>query len=873
MVLFLMLFSACSTKKDAMMNRWFHQTTARYNGYFNGKESMRMALKKLDKELSDDYTEILTPVKLPLDAQAPQLYPELDRAIEKATKVIQNHSMKIRGREKNKWIDDNYLLIGMARFYKKEFSDALKTFDYVNRMFRKEESAVIAKIWATRCHIEMGNYSNARAYLTDLRKNRRLPEKMREHLYTLEAQVALADGDYQGAYRNMKSALDYTKKKKRQVRYMFIMAQISQEMEEYTRASVMYKKLLKKNPPYEMEFYARINRATSFDVYSGRSGQMKRDLEKMTEEGKYEDYLDQIYYAIADIYLREENLRKGREYLTMAAQASGGNTDLKTKIYLRLADIYFDDRSYNKAQNYYDSTLTVMGKNHPRREEVDFRAKDLKELVTYLQTIHQTDSVLRIASLKPEDRNAFIDRLIAQQRREDKAKAEAEKQAMIDKMQANAGNATSNTGPGSGPGGFAAPGGGWYFYNPQAISLGFSEFQAKWGNRKLEDHWRRKNKTPSGNFGNDNSAGANDVEGDGINDRYSRENYLSQLPITEEAQAEAHARVIEAYYKAGLVYKDKLRDYTSSIKNYQAMLKDYPETDYLANVYFALYRLNLLIGVKSEANKYKQLLLAQFPESEFANYARNANEEGELLKQIEEVQTLYKETYSQFKAGNHPVVLSNSEQAKQKSPQHNLIPKFDFLAAISKGKMYGQTEMQLSLRNFVNSYPNHELKPQAQALLDKLNSSGNDSLVVNQPLPDSVAAGEPEIEGNFPYEEVEEGPFSFVMVVPNKLVKMNLLKTEVSNFGSVYFSLLNLSVKSFFLNSEYQLLVVSGLEGKEEALKYYQAIKENPSVLEQLAGAPTEQFVISQSNFGQFYSTKDVGGYLLFFNTIILKNE
>ena len=32
-------------------------------------------------------------------------------------------------------------------------------------------------------------------------------------------------------------------------------------------------------------------------------------------------------------------------------------------------------------------------------------------------------------------------------------------------------------------------GGKWYFYNPATLSFGFSEFQKKWGKRKLEDDW------------------------------------------------------------------------------------------------------------------------------------------------------------------------------------------------------------------------------------------------------------------------------------------------------------------------------------------------------------------------------------------------
>jgi tetratricopeptide (TPR) repeat protein len=862
-VLSAVILTACSTKKDAFVNRTFHQITAKYNGYFNGRESLKEGLKVINRQMPDDFYQILPALKVPPEENVSAIYPQMDRAIEKATAVIQNHSMTIRGREKNKWIDENYLLIGKARYYKGEYNDALKTFEYVSRKFRRDESAIEAKIWATRCHVQIGNYSNANTYITELRRNRNLPVKSREQLFTIEGELAHKEGDSKGAIRLFKSAMGYTKKKQYKMRYMFIMAQLNQEIEEYSRAAALYKKIAKMNPTYDMEFYSKINRARSFDVFSGRSAQMKRELLKMVDDDKNKDYLDEIYYAVADVYLREENVRKGKEYLRLAASNSSGNAQLQTKVYLRLADMYYEDKEYAQAKPYYDTTLQVIPDSDLRFEDIKMRRDDLVDLVEYLNTIHRNDSLLRIVGLDEEDRNSFIDRLIAQQRREDKQKAEREKEALLAELQANVGGGPGNNLP--------TTQGGWYFYNAQAIGLGFTEFQSQWGNRLLEDNWRRKNKRPGIGFENEEELVDNGIEGDGINDKYNRDFYEKQLPLSAEAQAEFNTARLEAYYNAGLVYKDKFRDYTSSIKDFEELQKEYPESKYDPNALYALYRLNLLIGVNSEAEKFKQLLIAKYPLSTFAKAALNANAEGVLTEASKEVEQLYQNTFQAFKGANYPLVIDNANRAVNEFSDNVRIPKFKYLDAISKGKLYGASRMQIELRGFVNDYPSHELKPQAEALLEKLGMLEGDTIVANLPIEEPAVEDEIQIDGNYTYNESMEGAFNYIMVVPNQLVDMNVLKATISDFDATYFSQETLTVKSFFLNIDYQLISVTGLKNGADALTYFAAVNANPSIREELTGVSYEHFVISQTNFGSFYGQKDVGGYLLFFKDKILK--
>ena len=112
---------SCSTKKKNFISRGYHKTTAKYNGYFNGKESLKAGIKKLEENHKDDFSQIIPVFKTGDLAKNQTIHPYMNKAIEKGSIVIQRHSIKIKGREYCKWIDDKYLMVGKAYFYKGDF--------------------------------------------------------------------------------------------------------------------------------------------------------------------------------------------------------------------------------------------------------------------------------------------------------------------------------------------------------------------------------------------------------------------------------------------------------------------------------------------------------------------------------------------------------------------------------------------------------------------------------------------------------------------------------------------------------------------------------------------------------------------------------
>jgi hypothetical protein len=164
--LLLLILSACSTEKNTYVNRKYHSVTAKYNGYFNANELITQSMRTFKTSYKEDFYVVLPIERLPNEKEVEGLLPSIDTAISKCTKVIQNHSMpSIKGSykkvEHNTYIDENFITVGVANYYKRNYEDAAKNFEFISRLFAKDKSNYIAQLWQARIFIEQGNYSDA----------------------------------------------------------------------------------------------------------------------------------------------------------------------------------------------------------------------------------------------------------------------------------------------------------------------------------------------------------------------------------------------------------------------------------------------------------------------------------------------------------------------------------------------------------------------------------------------------------------------------------------------------------------------------------------------------------------------------------------
>ena len=881
-VLFLLLagitLNSCSTKKNTWTRRAYHNVTCHYNVYWNGLMSLEEGEVLQHEKIKDNYKTILKVYNYGTKADAKTLFPKMDRTIEKASIAIQKHSMYFGGKEQVKWVAQSYLMMGIAHFYKQDYIPARRVFDYVYNEYKDNPIRYEGLLWLAKTYIQMERPAKAEAtlnLLTSKTDDDIFPTKVYNELPLVEADFYLSQKNYAAAYPFLERALELNKNRFFTNRVLFILGQINQKDGDFQRATRYYSKLIKRNPDYELAFNARLNLAQSYDSKTGNSKAITKLLMKMTKESKNKEFLDQIYYALADVALKDNNDTLAVNYLRKSVASSINNNYQKTVSSLKVADLYFKETEYKFSKLYYDTAMMALPADFPNYFQIKERAEILTGIVEQHQTIKEQDSLQTLARMSPEERNAIIDAAIerykvAEEERikreeEEKEAKEAEQIALKNGMQPGMGMGR-RSGPG-GPPSLGAGNGKWYFYNPQALSKGYSEFVRKWGKRRLTDNWRLSDKRQmmlETDDLNGETARADSTISDSISKAsskttpYDREFYLNGLPKTDADFEASDKMILEAYHKLGNLYKESLHDTASAISVYNELLKRFPDNKYELESWFALYQLYSGKGEASETAKYKNLILTKYPDSDFAKviidpdyFVKLAQKKGQIVK-------LYDRTYKAFEREQYFRVLSFANKAIEEYPDNkSLMPRFLYLRAIALGKATTADSMYTEMKALVAAYPQSEVTPQAKQILKTLRAEyGFDGGV--------KAEKGKKAKKNVKYKVLKKIPFFVILAVDGNKVKINPLKVRISDFDKKYFRLRKLRIKSLQLDNQRVLITIGNFSNKNDAANYYRAIKNDEYVLSGLSKDDYQIFPISTKNYPIMYRDKDVKGYLEF---------
>jgi hypothetical protein len=199
--------------------------------------------------------------------------------------------------------------------------------------------------------------------------------------------------------------------------------------------------------------------------------------------------------------IKQNDMNKGIVYLRTALKKGKPGSKQKPYTFLKLAELHYNPlRSYVWAKNYYDSTVLGLDTTEDNYKAIVKRQKVLGEFVKHYLTIQKEDSLQKLAKMDTVQLRAFIDKKVKGE--QEKAEEQAKEAKKLAKQQANSGlDLSDNSAFGNLNGGASGQSGGpsqgsgeWYFSNPVAVANGRSDFKKKWGDRKLEDNWRRSNK-------------------------------------------------------------------------------------------------------------------------------------------------------------------------------------------------------------------------------------------------------------------------------------------------------------------------------------------------------------------------------------------
>lgn len=895
--------AGCSTQKNTAGSRWWHSFNARYNTYYNGTLAYIDGSLEKENGNKDNFTEII-----PLYTVANKDSKELGKAnyetaITKCEKAIQQHSIKKRPvwdknrrkttkdiewlnrKEYNPFLWKVWMLMGRSQFYKGDFESAASTFSYMSRLYATQPAIYgKARAWLAKCYIEDGWMYDAEDVIRNIQRDSIHWRAQKEWDYTY-ADYYIHTGEYHRAIPYLHKVIAHEMRRKQKAREWYLMGQLQAAIGNKEEAYKSFKHVLRQNPPYELAFNARI--AMSEVMAKGNSRQSLGKLRRMAASDKNKEYLDQVYYAMGNIYLsQKDTLRAINAYEKGNAKATRSGIE-KGVLLLHLGDLYWNIERYSDAKRCYGEAIGLLDKDRKDYQQLSDRSKVLDELVPYTDAIHLQDSLQALANMEEKDRNAAIDKVIAAVKRKEKEQRALEEEVRQEQGQSSPSSSlqtptdrslsTKSPASSTTPSNNKTANSLWYFYNPIAVNQGKSQFQRLWGKRENIDNWQRINKTvvasdiakeskeeiQEADHGKSDiassSKGSQTVSKE--SDPHQREYYLAQIPMNPE-QKEASDKLLEdGLLHAGILFKDKLDNLKLSEKYLRRLVDQYPGSEHLDDAYYHLYLLYSRKNKQAVAEKYLQKLEKDYPESQWTTLLSDPyfKENARLGTHLED--SLYTASYEAFKKGNYEEVLGNAQISANRFAMGANRDKFLFIGGLSKlyeGKL---PDCIADMKEILAKYPNSRISEMAGMIVNGINQgrtvhtskfdledvwSRRNSTLTDEVSPESKV---------FTADRLADYVFMFVYSPDS--TNENQLLFEVAKYNFTTYLVRNFDIK---IESQEGLhrMMISGFHHFEEAWQYARALQQETAI--RALTSKAHAIIISEPNLpllGTSLSYKD----------------
>lgn len=809
----------------------------------------------------------------------------MDRTIEKSTKSIRLHSITKKPdqskeimskkdkafyskNEYNIFIDEAYLVMGKAFFYQNDYESAIRIFNYIINQFDDDITKYKAYNWLVRSNVEIGDFREAQNILDFLQKEIDYPEKLNYDLNLTLSDFYLKQQKYDEAQSFIAEALMLVKRKKEKIRLTYIYAQLKEKSNNLKEASELFKDVMKMNPPYEMTFNAKLKRAALYTVGESKKD-IKDDLLDMLKDDKNIEYHDQIYFALGEVENRNGDINEAIKYYLKSASSSTSNTNQKGITYLTLANIFFDQTKYMESQAYSDSAVVSLEKDFPGYSELAQKNRYLSKLVTNLRTVSHQDSIQKVAKMPEKERMAFIQQIISDLNKKEQEERDLQKTQRLEA----AGRGIGSTRPVNS----RSESGKWYFYNQSAKSFGEPEFKRRWGTRKLEDNWRRKNKQNV----NIEEISASEFSDEIINpkkglDKKTPEYYTVELPLTDSAMEVSNKKIENALFNVGEVYRNDLKDYQMALDVYNELIDRYPDGEYKVPAYYSIYKVYLIQDDNSKANVYKNMIIRNYPESQYAKVLLDPNYSMKFEKEEEDKKNYYSATLDLYRNGNFSEVIKRCNYGIKNYPKSEYTPKYSYLKAISEGEIYGVTVLKPELEKIMVDYKNDPVAKSSENLLTaikenelkNLNNIGltikTDSTKRNDEIQKIITQKTlAEIEKIYTYNEKDE--HALAVVIANN-ADINQLKFNIINFNLDFYIQETFELENKEFNKFSAIIIVRKFKNAKSGMDYFKKFKiENKRLFKDVNSSEYQFFCISNVNLESLIKEKMVRDYLLFF--------
>lgn len=902
----MLAMAGCSTQKNDAKSRWWHSFTARYNTYYNGSQAFIEGSIEKENANKDNFTEMIPLYMVSNKKSKSTGLMKFDRAIEKSEKAIKQHSIKKRPewtknrrktakdiewlnrKEYNPFLWKAWLLLGKSQFQKGNFDEAAATFSYMSRLYSTQPAINgIARAWLAKSYVELDWLYDAEDVMTKMLRDTIHYRAQKDWDYTF-ADYYIKSGQLEQAVPYLQKVIKHERRKKLKARQWYLMGQIQYVLGNKEEAYKAYQKVIHQHPPYELEFNARI--AQTEVMAGGRSKQMISKLKRMARSDNNKDYLDQVYYAMGNIYLLQADTANAIGAYERGNKESTRNGIEKGVLLLKLGDLYWVKEKYNDAQRCYGEAIGLLDKERPDYEQLSERSKVLDELVPHTDAVYLQDSLQVLADLPEEERNKAIDRVIEELKKKEEEEKKAAQEAEAEKvLQRQGATGNRNNMANRPPAGGQQQGGAWYFYNPMAVNQGKTAFQRQWGKRENTDDWQRINRTvvnlqTTGEGGEeltDSTALAvsdslmtdsiateetADAAADTLaNDPHNREYYLAQIPFTEEQKAASNEIIMEGLFNSGVIFKDKLDNLKLGEKALTRLTRQYPTYSKTDEAWYHLFLLYSRLGNNAKADSCLTHLKADFPESDFTILLSDPFFEENARFGVHIEDSLYAATYEAFRKDRYQEIKANAKISRERFPLGENRPKFIFIEGLGMLNDGDAVSCLANMKEVVEKYPQSEVSEMAGMIIKgvqegrKLHGGKFDlgdiwsrrSMTVE--VSDSTIADTLTVDRNVNYV--------FLLAFNADSVNSNQLLYDMAKYNFTNFMVRNFDIGVDEDNGVSRMLI-SGFLNYDEALQYARQLYSDEEMPDKLKGC--KRIIISEENLkllGTKYSYEEYDNF------------
>ena len=735
--------------------------------------------------------------------------------------------------------------------------------------------------WLANSYLEQGGTYVADVGIRNIQRDSIHWRAQKEWDYAF-ADYYIHTGDARKAIPYLRKVISHEMRHKQKARQWYLMGQLQASIGNQQEAYQAFRHVIRLNPPYELEFNARI--AITEVLASGNSRKMISRLKRMAASDKNKEYQDQVYYAIGNIHLAQKDTLRAIYAYEKGNRKATRNGIEKGVLLLRLGNLYWETGRYADAKRCYGEAIGLLDQDRKDYPQLAHRSKVLDELVPYTDAIALQDSLQSLAKMDERDRNAAIDRVIAALKRKEK---EEERRRWEDGAEMNSeyeggvdGNGSGND-SGNGFGNASGNGFGntntWYFYSPVAVSQGKALFEKLWGKRKNLDNWQRINKTvvasaqetdiAQGTNSDQDSKHQPDALQDALShslsqkesgktsadsaslDPHQRAYYLAQIPFTPEQMSASNQLLADGLYHAGIIFKDRLDNLALSEKMLLRLVDNYPDFKHLDEAYYHLYLLYSRKKQTQMANSYVDKLKKDYPESQFTAllsdpyYLENAR----IGVHIED--SIYTLTYQAFKEGKYEVVMHNSEISDKRFPTGANRDKFLFISGMTQLNEGKDSQCLEKMNKVIEQYPNSRLSEMAGMIVNGVNAGRRlyggkfDLSNVWAKRSDVLSSQDSTQQKGFSADRNDR--FVFLLSYSPDSVNENQLLFEVAKYNFTTYMARNFDISIEDLQGLHRLQV-SGFQNYDEARQYANELHQQAGILRLISKA--RSYVISEPN-------------------------